>query len=97
MASGFRTKQAKLRKRIWRQQGGKCFYCPRHTYLPRRGHAPTKGMATLEHIVPLSRGGARDPKENCVIACYACNQARGNMPIEQFLTALKARTNPHDR
>ncbi len=33
--------------------------------------------ATLDHKVPLSRGGLNN-FNNYVLACYACNQARGN-------------------
>ncbi len=33
---------------------------------------------TLEHIVPLSRGG-KDAPDNLAIACRLCNHARGSM------------------
>jgi 5-methylcytosine-specific restriction endonuclease McrA len=35
------------------------------------------GRPTFEHIVPLSKGGADSPA-NLAIACYGCNQQRGD-------------------
>lgn len=34
-------------------------------------------LATIEHIVPLSKGGANS-RENRRLACRKCNQERGN-------------------
>lgn len=38
----------------------------------------------IEHIHPKSRGGS-DRVSNLTLACTACNQRKGNMPIEAFL------------
>lgn len=46
----------------------RCIYCNR---------ALTADTITVEHIVPVSRGG-RTNKQNCKPACRACNRARGN-------------------
>lgn len=37
----------------------------------------TMETATLEHIIPLSRGGL-DNKNNMALACEPCNKARGS-------------------
>ena len=37
----------------------------------------TRKEVTLDHVVPLSRGGLEHPN-NYVIACLACNNRRGN-------------------
>lgn len=37
----------------------------------------TLESSTLEHVIPLDRGGL-DNANNRVLACRACNQARGN-------------------
>jgi 5-methylcytosine-specific restriction endonuclease McrA len=39
-------------------------------------------MATVDHVVPLSRGGPSEA-ENLVIACYDCNQRKSNMIPEE--------------
>jgi len=38
----------------------------------------------IEHIVPRSRGGS-DRVSNLTLACRACNQRKGNQPVEAFL------------
>jgi 5-methylcytosine-specific restriction endonuclease McrA len=45
-----------------------CFYC--ETLLFRH-------EATVDHRIPWSKGGRNDPL-NVVIACNACNQAKGD-------------------
>lgn len=83
----------RLRKRLWKAQGGKCFYCKRSTVLPASGDTASKPRtATLEHIVPLSLGGDPHPLNNCAVACFECNSARGNQPIEQFVEKRSANT-----
>lgn len=45
-----------------------CTYCP---------EVLTKDTATMDHVIPLSRGGA-DSIENIVPACRSCNARKGN-------------------
>jgi 5-methylcytosine-specific restriction endonuclease McrA len=42
------------------------------------------GPLELDHLVPKSRGGS-NRVSNLVIACHACNQAKGNRSIEELL------------
>lgn len=42
--------------------------------------APARGHLTIEHLVPISRGGQRS-HENEAIACRRCNQARDVTPV----------------
>jgi len=61
-------------KRIhYRQQKGRCYYC-------------NGGASTLDHKIPLSRGGP-NTRENTVLACYTCNQAKAAKTVEEFLGA----------
>lgn len=46
-------------------RGGRCWLC---------GHL---GADTLDHVVPVSKGGTNDP-DNLRPAHRACNSARGN-------------------
>lgn len=71
-----REKARALRKQNWwknRIAKGVCHYCGKEV-------APKN--LTLDHIVPLARGG-RSTKGNCVPACKDCNnQKRNLLPIE---------------
>ena len=60
-----------LRSALCEAQNHRCAYCGRRTELVP-GHAFHPGSPTLDHVVPLSRGGADHP-ENLVLACYRCN------------------------
>jgi len=50
-----------------------CAYC---------GHAFVEGDLTIEHILPLSRGG-RHEWTNVVTACRSCNTRKGNRSPEE--------------
>jgi 5-methylcytosine-specific restriction endonuclease McrA len=38
----------------------------------------------LDHVVPRSQGGS-NRTSNLVVACHACNQHKGNQPLEEYL------------
>lgn len=67
------------------QQGGKCIYCERETWLfeSDRNGLSSRRLATLDHVVPQSEGGT-DNLRNLVMACSACNSIRGSMGFEKF-------------
>ena len=54
-------------------KNNQCCYCGAEMSL----HPCDTRAATIEHIVPLSRGG-KDNRSNITLACKPCNQARGN-------------------
>lgn len=62
-----KRKQKSL-KHILFKRDPKCYWCTKLLTLPE---------ATLDHMIPLSRGGSNSP-DNQVLACYSCNQTRGN-------------------
>lgn len=80
-----REKARALRKQNWWQAKigkGVCHYCGRQV--------PPKEL-TLDHLVPLARGG-RSTKGNCVPACKECNNKKKNLlPLEwdEYLQQLK--------
>jgi len=80
-----RRRARELRQTQWwkrRCAKGVCFYCGRPT--PAR-------QLTMDHIVPLARGG-RSTKGNCVPACKACNNRKKSLlPMEwdAYLERLK--------
>lgn len=71
-----REKARALRKQNWwknRIAKGTCHYC---------GQTIPPKELTLDHVVPLARGG-RTTKGNCVPACKDCNNQKKNLlPLE---------------
>lgn len=64
-----------LRNGALRDCRQRCVYCA--TRLDQR-------TATLDHVVPLARGGAHDPG-NLVVACAPCNRLKSDrLPFEFF-------------
>ena len=52
-----------------------CRYC---------GLALTRGEATVEHLVPRSKGG-KDVRGNFDVTCYDCNVNKGDLSEQEFL------------
>ncbi len=81
-----RAKARELRKTRWWQQktaSGKCYYC---------GCQTEHKDLTMDHIVPLGRGG-RSTKDNLVPACKDCNNKKKNMlPVEwdEYLDSISS-------
>ena len=71
-----RAKAREMRHSSWwkrRLAEGSCYYC---------GKALPVQELTMDHIVPLVRGG-KSTKGNCVPACKECNNKKKHMlPIE---------------
>ena len=78
-----REKARTLKKSAWWQQqldAGVCHYC---------GKKVGADELTLDHIVPVSRGGCSN-KGNLVPACRDCNQKKKYLtPAEQILADLE--------
>ena len=62
-----------VREYLLEKWGRRCAYCGAE-------NVPLE----IDHIRPRSQGGS-DRVSNLAIACRDCNQAKGNMPLEQFL------------
>jgi len=56
-----------VRKKILARDGMVCNYC-------QRTMAPAE--ATVDHVVPLSKGGARLDPANLVACCLKCNSSK---------------------
>lgn len=63
-----------MRKLALRDCGQRCVYC---------AIALDQRSATIDHVVPLARGGAQDPS-NLVAACGPCNRLKGDLPPFEF-------------
>lgn len=58
-----------------REQGYNCYICNKKCIMPKGDN--NKNEATIEHVVPMSKGGAHT-WANCRIACRACNTLKSN-------------------
>ena len=78
-----REKAKKMKKNQWWQNklnDGICYYC--HQKFSRE-------EITMDHIVPLSRGG-KSTKTNIVACCKECNNEKKYLtPVEMILKQLK--------
>lgn len=72
-----RAKARELRdSQWWRQELGKgvCYFCEKR--FPRE-------ELTMEHLIPLSRGG-RSTKKNIVVSCKLCNSLKKNLTVAEI-------------
>jgi len=44
----------------------------------------TDRLATVDHVIPLSKGGAQFDENNCIVACFSCNNNRKNLDLDEF-------------
>lgn len=66
------------RKIIYNKSNGCCELCGKRLLFEE---------ITLDHIVPLSMGGA-DDMENLQASCYACNQFKSNILPDDFMERI---------
>lgn len=62
---------------VIRRDGIRCHYCDIICERSKDGSDNRKNVATREHVVPSSLGGA-NALYNIVVACKGCNNKRGN-------------------
>jgi 5-methylcytosine-specific restriction endonuclease McrA len=73
-----------------------CVYCGK-PHLEIGGRTPkdlilnnkNPNLATIDHILALSEGGARYDENNLCVACKKCNGKKGSKPVEQFKKKIK--------
>lgn len=69
-----------VRKMIYDKAGGRCALC---------GRKITLSEMTLDHIVPLDRGG-EDTVKNLQCTCKPCNQFKANIRPSDFMERITA-------
>ncbi len=67
------------RRNVQLRDGGLCQYC---------GRPPGAGRGTVDHVLPVSRGG-RNVWDNVVLACSACNRRKGGRTPEEACMRLQ--------
>lgn len=68
----------RLRRAIFKRDGGRCGYCGVRVSLFRPPFSFTSDdvrHAHIDHIFPRSRGGQNDP-DNLRLACVSCNESK---------------------
>lgn len=63
------------RRRIFERDGWRCQICRRKVSQPNA--VPHPRAATIDHIIPLARGGTHEPA-NCQTACFICNALKSD-------------------
>jgi 5-methylcytosine-specific restriction endonuclease McrA len=82
--------RASFMRRVKKEKGSlRCHYCGKDGLVEDVAHAPGLGssvLATIDHVVPVSKGGPLKAVSNLVVACYPCNQrkADGEWPGERL-------------
>lgn len=71
---GATQRAARKRKLCAIRDGWWCWYCDE----PLVEGATDHRQPTLDHVIPLGRGGGWE-LENCRLACGPCNNAKGDM------------------
>ena len=90
----FRALSFKQRKLLARVRPLICFYCDRKLKLSKGkyGHEIAIDEATVDHIIPKSKGGSSQFK-NKVFACPECNRNKSDaLPTHEELIKLKTWT-----
>ncbi len=67
------------KRRVAKRDGRRCYLC---------GATFVLTDLTEEHVVPKSRGGSNNI-ENIKLACQPCNEAKGNMPLTEYLSSAE--------
>lgn len=77
------------RDKLREVHGDNCVYCGVEMAFnpPGRNQPPT--IATIEHLIPLSRGGSHT-WENTALACRACNFSKSSKTPEEFKIHIDA-------
>lgn len=67
-----------------KKHGSRCHYCGiAMTFEPAVGHAYIPTKATIEHLLPLSRGGSHT-WDNVRACCWQCNVRKNNKTAEEW-------------
>lgn len=51
----------------------------------RKKHIPKQDIATIDHVIPVSKGGAKFDENNMVIACHSCNGSKADKSFIEFM------------
>lgn len=69
---------------LFHKEGGRCRYCSRAVRKNYYSETYEFDDATIDHIVPKSKGGTND-RDNLALSCRACNHAKGDRDLNEFM------------
>ncbi len=78
--SGAYKRSAAARRHKFVAEYGKCYYCG---LTVEQREPPHPRAATLDHLLPLCRGG-KSNMANLVLACCRCNNEKDNMTEAEY-------------
>lgn len=68
-----------IRKQIYENDGGYCYLC---------GEKIDIDNMAIDHVVPKS-GGGENNTNNARCCCFVCNQMKGSMSLDEFVSKIK--------
>jgi len=75
-----------IRLRLGAGRGAKCCFCLKSLSVV---------SATIEHIIPVSKGGGWNI-ENLKLSCFPCNNERGAMAFHEYLEKRRRSLGPQN-
>lgn len=77
----FKRRKKQMLKKQFAQYGKYiCAYCKRDDLTIDIAQSSPRRV-TIDHIIPLSRGGSLTSKLNMAICCFSCNNKKGNLVL----------------
>ena len=76
------SRMGKRLRFLMERDGAICCYCKGPLRISTNYYDTLPDRATVDHIIPYSKGGS-DALKNTVLACYGCNNNRGNGHIKR--------------
>lgn len=69
----------------------KCEYCPNTNLRIQwdNKQIASNKKATLDHVVPVSKGGKHFDLDNIKVCCESCNSKKSNKDLDAFLSLKK--------
>jgi 5-methylcytosine-specific restriction endonuclease McrA len=74
---------ARIRKTVYRIDGGTCVYCGFNYRLMNGVNMGACGSLSVDHLIPVSKGGS-NKLSNLVTACSRCNNQKNDRQEDAF-------------
>lgn len=78
----------KYKERCAKTYGLRCYFC-KQTF--------TLDTLTLEHLIPVARGGSARAINNHALACFECNNGKSGLTVEEYCAVYGKRLSNYHR